>query len=139
VARAPAPATEPVPAPPVPAPAPQTAPAPTAATPAPRVEPEPSVAEESFELEALDDDSAIEPEPAPGPAVARASIPGVQVQRTSWHPMAERRSAMVEADGGVIEVREGDAVGAWVVATIEPSGVVFLRNGVEVRRRIGER
>ena len=76
---------------------------------------------------------------APAPAVARAGIPGVLVQRTSWHPHEERRSAMVEVDGGVVEVREGDAVGAWVVASIEPSGVVFLRNGVEVRRRVGER
>jgi hypothetical protein len=39
----------------------------------------------------------------------------------------------------VIEVHEGDAVGQWVVTTIEPSGVVFFRNGLEVRRRVGER
>jgi hypothetical protein len=144
VARAPAPVAEPVPAPPVPERAPQSPPAPIAAAPAPiRAEPEPAAEADGFEPESLDEESAIlsepELEPAPAPAVARAGIPGVHVQRTSWHPMEERRSAMVEVDGGVIEVREGDAVGTWVVTTIEPSGVVFLRNGVEVRRRVGER
>jgi hypothetical protein len=145
VARAPtpAPAVEPTPVPPAPAPAPEPAPS-AASPPAPapaRAEPEPAF--ESDGLESFDEETAIlsepELEPAPPPAVARAGIPGVHVQRTSWHPLEERRSAVVEVDGGVVEVREGDAVGQWVVTTIEPSGVVLLRNGVEVRRRVGER
>jgi hypothetical protein len=57
-----------------------------------------------------------------------------------WHPIAERRVALIEFDQTAErrEVREGDAVGPLVVSAIEPSGVVFVHEGVEVRRRIGE-
>ena len=77
--------------------------------------------------------------PAPKP-VAKAESPGVRVERTSWHPSAARRTAVVAlASGEELEVHEGDEVGSLVVSRIEPSGVVFLDRGVEVRRRIGER
>jgi hypothetical protein len=35
-------------------------------------------------------------------------------------------------------VREGDAVSTLVVKTIEPSGVLFLHGGEELRRSIGK-
>ena len=34
---------------------------------------------------------------------------------------------------------EGDLIGSLVVGTIQPSGVVFLRDGVEVRQPVGTR
>ena len=35
-------------------------------------------------------------------------------------------------------VSEGDEVGGYVVKEIQPTGVVFALDGVEVQRRIGE-
>jgi hypothetical protein len=66
--------------------------------------------------------------------------PGVHVERTVWHPVSDRRVAVVALDGasGPREIREGDAVGSLVVSEIEPSGVVFLHQGVELRRRVGD-
>ena len=57
---------------------------------------------------------------------------------TRWHPDAARGTARVEVDGGTQQVKEGDALGPLVVSTIEPSGVVFTHDGVELRRRVGE-
>jgi hypothetical protein len=89
--------------------------------------------------------AAVEPrKPEPGEAtsseIARAEIPGLRVERTVWHPVAERRVALIELDQSAErrEIREGDAVGPLVVSEIEPSGVVFVHEGVEMRRRIGE-
>jgi hypothetical protein len=67
------------------------------------------------------------------------SMASVQVARTHWHPTPEKRIAIVEVAGrpAPIELHEGDRVGSLVVGTIEPSGVVFLRDGVEVRKPIG--
>jgi hypothetical protein len=72
--------------------------------------------------------------------IARAEIPDLRVERTVWHPIAERRVALIEFERSAErrEIREGDAVGPLVVSKIEPSGVVFVHDGVEVRRRIGE-
>ena len=72
--------------------------------------------------------------------IARAEVPGLRVERTVWHPIAERRVATIEfgQDAERREIHEGDAVGPLVVSEIEPSGVVFVHEGVEVRRRIGE-
>jgi len=36
------------------------------------------------------------------------------------------------------EVREGDVLGSMIVLAIEPSSVLFGREGVQVRKRIGE-
>jgi hypothetical protein len=77
-------------------------------------------------------------EPAPPPAIVRALLPEVHVEQTRWHPDAARRTARIEMDGGPHEVQEGDVLGPLVVTTIEPSGVVFLHQGVEMRRRVGE-
>jgi hypothetical protein len=73
---------------------------------------------------------------APAPPVA-----AVQVARTHWHPTPDKRIAIVEVEGrpGPVELHEGDLVGSLVVGTIQPSGVVFLRDGVEVRQPVGTR
>jgi hypothetical protein len=65
----------------------------------------------------------------------------VYVERTIWHPLAERRIAVVELEGSdeTLELHEGDAVGTLVVGKIEPSGVFFVHDGVELRRRVGAR
>jgi hypothetical protein len=94
---------------------------------------------------------ASEPEPAPKPApVASAPKPAPKpapassgavfsVEKTIWHPVSEKRVAVVALDGGEPrEVREGDEIGPAVVARIEPSGVVFDEQGQEIRRRVGE-
>ena len=67
--------------------------------------------------------------------------PELHVLRTTWHPKAERRSAKVEVEGmkEPVELREGDAVGILVVSRIEPSAVVFLHGGTELRRSVGKR
>jgi hypothetical protein len=76
----------------------------------------------------------------PSSEIARVEIPDLRVERTVWHPIAERRVALIEFERSAErrEIREGDAVGPLVVSKIEPSGVVFVHDGVEVRRRIGE-
>ena len=67
--------------------------------------------------------------------------PKVAVLGTTWHPDAERRRAKVQMHGHdtAVELREGVAVGTLVVVKIEPSGVVFLHEGREVRRAVGSR
>ena len=78
--------------------------------------------------------------PPPDAPITRAEIPELWVARTAWHPTASRRSATVQFDAGdSLEVHEGDAVGPLVVSRIEPSSVVFLHEGVEIRRRVGQR
>jgi hypothetical protein len=83
-----------------------------------------------------------EPEPreAASKEIARAEVPALRVERTVWHPVAERRLALIEFEQSAErrEIREGDAVGPLVVSKIEPSGVVFVHDGIELRRRIGE-
>jgi hypothetical protein len=81
-----------------------------------------------------------EPGKSASSEVPRAKIPELRVESTVWHPIAERRLAFIQFDqsAGRREVREGDAVGSLVVSKIEPSGVVFVHEGVEVRRRIGD-
>jgi hypothetical protein len=120
---------------PAPNPAPARAAEP-AAKPVPertaRKEPEPAPAAEPGAPEAASDASA------PAPTIARAVIPSVHVEETRWHPDAARRTALVKVDGSSQQVREGDAVGPLVVSTIEPSGVVFSHDGIEMRRRVGE-
>jgi hypothetical protein len=74
------------------------------------------------------------------PEVARrAPLPRMVVARTLWHPTPGRRLAYLRVEGrpGTVELREGDAVGDAVVQQIDPSAVVFLHRGVEIRRRIG--
>jgi hypothetical protein len=100
---------------------------------APKPEPKPT-AEESSKKPAK---SSAAPRSS---EIARAEIPDLRVERTVWHPIAERRVALIEFERSAErrEIREGDAVGPLIVSKIEPSGVVFVHDGVEVRRRIGE-
>lgn len=89
--------------------------------------------------------------PAPKSVVSKPAVskrkaapppePEVFVARTVWHPIADRRVAVVEfgGNGEAVELREGDLIGPLVVGEIEPSGVYFTNNGVELRRRVGER
>lgn len=81
-----------------------------------------------------------EPGEAASSQIVRAEVPGLRVERTVWHPIAERRVATIELEQNSErrEIHEGDAVGPLVVSEIEPSGVVFVHEGVEIRRRIGE-
>jgi hypothetical protein len=77
-------------------------------------------------------------EAKPAPA-ASGDEADVSVLRTVWHPKAGRRVARLRLAGAesAIEVHEGDAVGGFVVKTIEPSGVLLLQNGRELRRTVG--
>lgn len=80
--------------------------------------------------------------PAPQPRRRAARAPAsvdVAVVRTVWHPKAERRTALLAApdDATPREYREGDRVGALTLLRIEPSGVVFERDGAEVRQKVG--
>jgi hypothetical protein len=81
------------------------------------------------------------PPPVVSARLRRAPVPEVFVTRTIWHPVAERRVAEVEVRGRPepLRLHEGDAVGPLVVGRIEPSGVVFLHEQVELRRRVGAR
>jgi len=85
---------------------------------------------------------AREPEDEPPPAVSSAPPPAlrdVRVARTIWHPTPGRRHADVEVSGqaGSLRIREGDLVGRLSVKKIEPWGVVFLDDGVEIQHRVG--
>jgi hypothetical protein len=105
--------------------------------------PKPTYTEESSRKPAKSSAAAPrerEPAEAASSEIVRAEIPGLRVERTVWHPIAERRVALIEFERSAErrEIREGDAVGPLVVSKIEPSGVVFVHEGVEVRRRIGE-
>jgi hypothetical protein len=125
-----------------------------------RVEPEASVAPRaSDEGPALPEERAAEPidegsahatdSPAPerteGVASESSAEPGViepsqiRVEKTLWHPRAERRVAVVTLPEheGPLRVREGEVVGETLVSKIEPSGVVFTGAKGEVRRAVG--
>ena len=84
-------------------------------------------------------DSAIDPLRVS--ALPVTALRDVRVARTIWHPTPDRRYAFVEVSGqaGSLRVREGDRVGRLGVKTIEPWGVVFLDDGVEIRYRVGGR
>lgn len=125
-------------------PEPSAAPPPAPVEPKP-VEPEPARVAAIPQREAPAPTRA-EPEPEPEAArgsatpVARSPVPVVLVSRTLWHPRPERREAVIEVEGGepaTRRVHEGDAVGPLVVRTIEPSGVIFEYEGVELRHAVG--
>jgi hypothetical protein len=121
------------PAPPAPTPVrPAAKPVQRAAAPAPKVEPKPAAQTAPA--------PAPKAKPKPQRAVTSAGVPDLLVAQTSWHPTASRRSATVRVDSGApLEVQEGDAVGRLVVSRIEPSSVVFLLEGLEIRRKVGQR
>lgn len=153
-----APRARPAEAPPIPAPPPVAEPTPPVSPPRPApAAPEVKPPVEIAAAEARPTPRA-EPRPAPKPApepetrpapkpvakpapVARPPVPKLVVERTIWHPYAERRLAIVAIEGSdqALELHEGDIVGMLVVGKIEPSGVVFNHDGAELRRRVGER
>jgi hypothetical protein len=146
VQEAPPPAPPPAPMQEAPAPAPPPAPL-AAAEPAPA--PKPARAKPSAPaVEPVKPVARAERAPArPAPVVAKPapppapSAPAVLVERTSWHPSAERRVAWVSVEGisGTRELHEGDAVGALVVKEIRPSAVVFLHGPDTLQRKVGQR
>jgi hypothetical protein len=88
-----------------------------------------------------EDTPSKQPSPHPKAAHPHATPQAgeVVVTRTVWHPSAERRVALVRGagDSQEHEVHEGESVGSLEVLRIEPSDVVFLRDGVEIRQRVG--
>jgi hypothetical protein len=121
-------------------PADPDAPAGVAVAPAPAA-PKPAAAEPaSVSQPAKASKPAVDSAPAaPKPSRAAPAFPALRVERTTWHPSAARRVALVEIiDTGSREVREGDRVEGAVVLRIEPSGIVFEHAGREVRRKVGE-
>jgi hypothetical protein len=74
------------------------------------------------------------------PLLHRAPVPDLVISSTTWHPDAERRLAIVRVAGRdePVQLREGDAVGPLVLLEIKPTGVVFLHDGIEVSRPVGE-
>lgn len=124
-AAVPAPDPAPVaqaPAPPAPAPAPAAAPKVAAAKPAPK----PAAPRAA-------------PREAPAPPPPPPSI-AVSVEKTQWHPLADRRIAWVRVPGEADSQRivEGDVIDGLIVSAIEPSGVVFERDGEKIRRALGQ-
>lgn len=145
------PAPKPVRRPAVPAEAPVVAASPTRAptavsantrppetTPPPTPQAVEKPAPEPTEVASVAPKKAVEPRVK---QVPRSPVPDLNVERTVWHPLAERRVAVVtlQDSGEVVELHEGDAIGPLVVRAIEPTAVVFLHDGVELRRRIGSR
>jgi len=123
---APAPAPAPVaqaPAPPAPAPAPAPSPKIAEATPVPKPMAAKPAAPRTAPKEA----------PPPPPPVA------ISVEKTQWHPLADRRIAWVRAPGEADSQRvvEGDVIDGLIVSAIEPSGVVFEHDGEKIRRGLG--
>jgi outer membrane biosynthesis protein TonB len=127
---------------PVPEPTPEQEPLAPAAKPVAKPEPKPAPRPAPPPRPVAKPAPKPAPVPAPaGPAVARVEkLPALVVTRTEWHPDPARRRALIRVEGRAepLELRHGDAVGALVVTSIEPSGVVFRMGEVEVRRKIGE-
>ena len=71
--------------------------------------------------------------------VQRAKIPVFSVEKTIWHPDADRRVAVVKlADAEeILRLKEGDAVGPLVVKTINPGSVLFDHDDIEIRYNVG--
>jgi len=88
-----------------------------------------------------EDVRTIEPQRKRTAHVAPTAALGISVLRTIWHPKPERRTALLDAPGDASprEFREGDRVGSLLLLRIEPSGVVFERDGVELREQIVSR
>jgi hypothetical protein len=77
--------------------------------------------------------------PIPTSEIVRQHYPEIRVTQTVWHPRAERRLALVGISGRApIRLQEGDQLGLLAVGTIEPSGVAFKYDGVELRCRVGD-
>jgi hypothetical protein len=71
--------------------------------------------------------------------VQRAKLPAFSVEKTIWHPDADRRVAVVKlADAEeILRLKEGDAIGPLVVKTINPGSVLFDHDDIEIRYNVG--
>lgn len=79
------------------------------------------------------------PAPQPTPPSDAQSVPALRVERTLWHPRPDRREAVIVVDGGSPRrIREGEVVDGTLVSEIQPSGVVFERDGETLRRGVGD-
>lgn len=79
---------------------------------------------------------------SPSPVTEEAalqSVEAIRVAQTLWHPTPARRVAVLDVPGRdtLLRVHEGDQVGEFLVAEIEPSGIVFTRDGETVRHAVG--
>jgi hypothetical protein len=75
----------------------------------------------------------------PPPAPTASAPPTLAVERTQWHPAAEKRVAWVSAAGETRELGEGDVIEGAIVREIRPSSVLFSFEGEELRRGVGEK
>jgi hypothetical protein len=80
-----------------------------------------------------------EPASETPPAPTASALPRLAVERTQWHPAAEKRVAWVSATGETRELREGDVIEGAIVREIRPSSVLFSFEGEELRRGVGEK
>jgi hypothetical protein len=71
--------------------------------------------------------------------VQRAKLPAVIVEKTIWHPDADRRIAVIKLVDAeeTLRLKEGDAVGPLVVKTINPGSVLFGHDEIEIRYNVG--
>ena len=71
--------------------------------------------------------------------IQRAEIPTLNVEKTIWHPDADRRVAVVKLVDAeeVLRLKEGDAVGPLVVKAIKPGSVLFNHDGIEIVYNVG--
>ncbi len=133
-------APEPVPAPVAPPAPPPVAQAP-AAEPAPAPAPAPKVAAaKSAPSKPVARRAPAKEARAPVPAPPAVPTIAVSVEKTQWHPLADRRSAWLRVPGETDAQRvvEGDVIDGLIVSAIEPSGVVFEREGEKIRRPLGQ-
>ena len=71
--------------------------------------------------------------------VRRAKIPAFTVEKTIWHPDADRRVAVVKLVDAeeTLRLKEGDAIGPLVVKIIKPGSVLFDHDDIEIRYNVG--
>jgi hypothetical protein len=71
--------------------------------------------------------------------IQRAKIPTLRVEKTIWHPDADRRVVVVKLIDAeeILRLKEGDAVGPLVVKAIKPGSVLFNHDGIEVVYNVG--
>jgi len=71
--------------------------------------------------------------------IRRAKVPTFSVEKTIWHPDADRRTALVKLldSEEVLRLHEGDAIGPLVVKTIDPNRVLFSHDGIEIQFDVG--
>jgi hypothetical protein len=71
--------------------------------------------------------------------VQRAKLPELSIEKTIWHPDADRRVAIVKLIDAeeVLHLKEGDAIGPLVVKTISPGSVLFNHDSIEIRYNVG--